>query len=713
MSDKTKKRVSRAKGKKKDDIRNRLSELALNLWWTWNYEAKRLFEALEPDLWRALNHNPRLVIRHLPQQRWRVLENDDVFLAQLEKCERDLKQYLRSGTWFSRTARGRSRSLSIAYFCAEYAIHESMQMYAGGLGVLAGDHLKSASDLGIPLTAVGLIYRHGYYRQQLDRKGQTRVVYPDYDFHDWPCTDTGVIVDIPLMKRTVKARIWKMMVGRVELYLLDTDLKENRPVDRKITSYLYGGDTEYRINQEIVLGVGGRLALRKLGIEPTVYHLNEGHAAFCALARLQLLTDNGLDMEQASELIRESTVFTTHTPVAAGNDRFDPDMTWRYLGPAARKLGLSREKFLALGRENPADTTEPFCMTVLALRFSERANGVAKLHGETSRKMWKRVYGLKDPERVPIGHVTNGIHVQTWLAPEASILYDKYLKPRWVGAAPDDDWWSRADRIPEEELWDMRNMLRSRLVNFIRSRIADQMQRRCDPIADLAQAHRTFDEKALTIGFARRFATYKRAPLIFRDRGRLAKIMNNADRPVQLVFAGKAHPLDPKGKAFISRIYRYARSAGFAGRVVIIEDYDMHIGHMLTSGCDIWLNNPIRPLEASGTSGMKPPLHGGLNCSILDGWWPEGFNGKNGWAIGDGRELSSRKAQDEYDANCIYDLLENEIIPRFYARNRAGIPRRWVSMMRNSLSSIPAKFSTHRMLADYLRDYYMPAHLGE
>ena len=695
-------------------IVDRLNHLAMNLWWSWNRETEALFAGLDPAAWEANGHQPILSIRGLTEARLTQLCGDDAFLQRLAKCENDLDEYLKCKTWFEQSARGRKKRLRVAYFSAEYAIHESMQSYAGGLGVLAGDHLKSASDLGIPLTAVGLLYRHGYYRQSLTGRGETNVLYPNYDYRDWPVEDTGRVIDIPMLNRTVKARVWRMAIGRTNLYLLDTDIPENkRKRDRDITRYLYGGDTEYRVQQEIVLGIGGTIALMDMGIEPTVYHLNEGHAAFCTLARLLAMVRSGIAIDEAMEEVSSSTVFTTHTPVSAGNDRFTPAMTWKYLKGVAQELGLVKEEFLALGREDVNYKSESFCMTVLALKLSHHANGVAELHGDTSRKMWMRVFDADEPEEVSIGHVTNGIHVQTWLAAEAGPMYGKYLKPVWNGAYPDDDYWENVKKIPDEVIWELRNTLRAKMITFIRQRLQNQIARRFGPVEDLIEAERTFDDKALTIGFARRFATYKRAPLIFRNRARLAKIMGNKDRPVQIVFAGKAHPRDDEGKSFIRRIYQTAKKEGFRGRVVILEDYDMHIGRMLTSGCDVWLNNPVRPMEASGTSGMKPALHGGINCSILDGWWPEGFNGKNGWAIGDGREFKSRSKQDSYDADCIYDLLEQEIVPRFYQRGRSGVPTKWVRMAKESMRSIPAAFSSHRMLADYLEGYYYPAHLGE
>ncbi len=695
------------------DIFARVEALARNLWWSWNPAPQRLFAALDPLQWEATNHNPLLTLRSLPPERRATLVNERAFLNLLRDCEQQLAQYLRAQTWFQRTATPARKRMRVAYFCAEFALHECLPQYAGGLGVLAGDHLKSASDLGLPLVGVGLLYHSGYYRQELRADGSTHAVFPRYDFADWPISATGHTITVPLGRREIQAQVWQAQVGRVPLYLLDTDIPANKPRDRRITERLYGGDQETRIQQEIVLGVGGCRALTALGVRATVFHLNEGHAAFCTLERLRRMCVDGTPPPRARRRVRATTVFTTHTPVPAGHDRFGPALFNKYFGRLAEQLGMSRTELLGLGREDPTDRSEPFCMTVLALRLSERVNGVARLHGEVSRAMWTRVYEAARPQDVPIGHITNGVHSATWLAPEMRPLYDRYLKPRWVGAAPHDDPWQRAERIPPGELWHVRNLLRRRLVEFIRHRLRQQIQRRCGETQELLAALETFDENALTIGFARRFATYKRAPLIFRDARRLAAILNHPDRPVQLVFAGKAHPADAGGQALAQQIYRHAKRAGLRGRVVLIEDYDMHVGRILTAGCDVWLNNPLRPREASGTSGMKPPLHGGLNCSILDGWWPEAYNGRNGWAIGDGTmaeitggtPVPHRTAQDRRDAAATYDLLEHEIVPLFYERDARGVPRRWVKRMLASMKTICGHFNTHRMLGEYLDLY--------
>lgn len=688
--------------KRRGGVIARIGKLAMNLRWTWNPNAQRLFASLDPRLWDATHHNPIRTLSILTPERRELVANDANFLKLLHHCEAELRQYLRARTWFERTVRQLRRSPLIAYFCAEFAVHECLPIYSGGLGVLAGDHVKSASDLGLPFVAVGMLYRCGYYTQQFNPDGSTRVIYPQLNFDELPLEFTGKSIDVPMTAKrgrgafSIRAKIWKMQVGRVPVYLLDTDAPPNNPADRAVTRHLYGGDREYRIRQEMLLGVGGVIALRALGIRATVYHLNEGHSAFCTLQRLREMHASRIALEDATRIVRKTTVFTTHTPVPAGNDRFNPRLAMKYLEPIARELGMSRNQMLALGREDPSNKSEEFCMTVLALRLAEHCNGVAALHGETSRKMWMKVYNATNPDDVPIGHITNGIHTETWLAPEMRPLFAKHQK-RGRGA------YFRA-----EELWETRRLLRSRMIRFIRNRLVDQILRRCGSDEEVARAHRALDENVLTIGFARRFATYKRAPLIFRDANRLAKILNNPKRRVQLVFAGKAHPRDEGGQKYAQQIFRFARQSRFAGCVVILEDYDMEVGRMLTSGCDVWLNNPLRPQEASGTSGMKPPLHGGINCSILDGWWPEAFNGKNGWAI-NGRQFSKQSQQDKHDAAQIYRLLEDEIAPMFYARDKSGLPRKWIAMMVESMRSVCSQFNTHRMVAEYWKKYYTKA----
>jgi starch phosphorylase len=691
------------------NVLSRLEKIARNLWWSWHTDAQRLFASLEPRFWDATHHNPIKTLKLLSPERREVIEKDPAVLAHLERVEKALAAYMSAKTWFAQNRKMKKRPL-IAYFCSEFAIHESLPQYSGGLGVLAGDHVKSASDLGVPLVGIGLLYSRGFYTHEYNTDGSTHVIYPQLDLAECPVTDTGKVINVPMAGKTIRAKVYLQQVGRVQLVLLNTDIKENNATDRRLTDHLYGGDREYRIRQEVLLGVGGLIALDELGLKPTVYHLNEGHAAFAATERLRRLVTGGKSVHQASEIIQKSTVFTTHTPVPAGNERFAPDLAWKYLKPTASELGMSREEIFALGREDANNKREDFCMTILALRLADHCNGVAALHGDTSRKMWKGVYHLDEADQVPIGSVTNGIHTQTWLAPDMAELYERYLKADWNNPTTDGAMWKKVDRIPAEELWQMRRHLRRRMIQFIRRRLNEQVLRHHGSSAQMAAIDELLDEEALTIGFARRFATYKRAPLIFHDPKRLAKILSDEKRPVQLVFSGKAHPADTDGQRFAQEIYKFAQQPMFKNRVIILEDYDMEIGRMLTSGCDVWLNNPRRPQEASGTSGMKPPLHGGINFSILDGWWPEAYNKKNGWEIGEGVEIADLKKQDRHDANSIYQILESQIVPEFYARDKSGLPRKWIGRMLESMKTVCPQFNTHRMVGEYLEKYYLPAH---
>lgn len=693
------------------DILARVRSLAMNLWWSWNHDTQRLFSSLDPKLFEATGHDPLKTLHLLAPERRDALARDPRFADHVADCEKQLNAYLRTRTWFDKTQRG--KKISIAYFCAEYAVHESFPQYSGGLGVLAGDHVKSASDLGLPFTGIGLLYRNGFYTHEFNADGSTRVTYPQLDFTLCPITDTKKLITVPMAGRSIKARIWRQTVGRVSIYLLDTDIAQNNPTDRALTRHLYGGDREYRIRQEILLGVGGVIALDALGIKPTVYHLNEGHAAFCALERQRRFIASGLSFDNAMRKVRATTVFTTHTPVPAGNDRFAPKLALKYIGHYAKALRINDQQLLAAGREEPHNKGEEFCMTVLALRLAKHCNGVAALHGDTSRKMWTKVFNTTNPQDVPIGAITNGVHTQTWLAEEMAPLYDRYLKPQWLGAGPKQSWWKNASRIPDADLWATRSLLRTKLIDFVRNRLVEQLVKEHQPASKIIAARGVLSPDALTIGFARRFATYKRAPLVFLNPKRLAKILSNPKRPVQMLFAGKAHPADMGGQAYAQEIFQHADSPDFAGRVVLLEGYDMALGRALTSGCDVWLNNPLRPQEASGTSGMKPPLHGGLNCSIPDGWWPEAANGINGWTIaprtGPLREFKSRAQQDRYDADRIYDILENQIATDFYHRDRSGLPRQWLQRMKNSITTVGAEFNTHRMVGEYFSKFYEPA----
>ncbi len=683
-------------------LRKRIHALALDLRWTWCPKTQAAFAAIDPLLWEATNRAPLEVLRRVTEARLLACAEDAGFGKALDAAEKASAAYYGGKTWFDTKVKKKAPRLRVAYFCSEFAIHESLQQYSGGLGVLAGDHVKSASDLGVPFVGVGLLYRHGYYIQEIAADGSTRVLYPNVDFGDLPITDTGVEVLCPLGGKEVRAKVWRQQVGRVPLFLLDADIEGEPKAHRELTQGLYKGEPDLRLRQQVLLGVGGMLALEAVKQRPTVVHLNEGHAAFASVERMRGLMAKGKSFDKALEAVKASTVFTTHTPVPAGHDRYGAADVAKYMRTHLKAIGLSKEAFADMARENPGDKLEPFCMTVLGLRTAHRVNGVAKLHGEISRDMWKGAYGLDTPDDVPIGHITNGVHTRTWLAPEAEAMYTKWIKPKWNSADPKANPWAKADKIPLEVLWELRKTLRAKLVHFVRTRLARQAERRGE---DPSEAWRTFDDNALTLGFARRFATYKRAPLIFKEAKRLAALLGDPDRPVQIVFAGKAHPRDGGGQELAQMVHKMAAKPGFRGRVALIEEYDMRVGRMLTSGCDVWLNNPIRPNEASGTSGMKPPLHGGLNASILDGWWPEGFDGTNGWAVGDESEFKSRTKQDAYDANALVTVLEKELIPMFYQRGKDGLPKKWLEKARRSLVSVPGTFNTSRMVGEYVDAY--------
>jgi starch phosphorylase len=698
-----------AQAKVAKEMRRDLLKIANDLWWSWNEIAQRPFAALDPIVWEASNHDPLAVLRQVDEPVFAARCADADFCALVKAAHDAHRAYHGTVPWFEQQAFADAKGLHIAYFCSEFAIHESLQQYSGGLGVLAGDHLKSASDLGIPLTAVGLLYQQGYYLQQLRADGTTRVIEPRWDPRRMPLEDTGVDIRVPIGDRKVEVRLWTMRVGRVKAVLMDTDRKANRPKDRRLTEGLYKGEPELRMRQQVLLGVGGVMALKALGIKASVFHLNEGHAAFASVARLAQLRRKGESLEDALQRIRASTVFTTHTPVPAGHDRYDAEMVADALQPCWREAGLARRAFLDMGSERPADPKAPFCMTVLALRTAEHVNGVAALHGRVSREMWQQVYGVADAAMVPIGHVTNGVHARTWLAPEAETFWKRSIGLDLDTIERGKDPWAAAEKADAGEFWAMRAQLRARLVQFIRERLARQARRRGEAPEAVVRASQAFDPNALTIGFARRFATYKRAPLIFREPERLRRILSDSKRPLQIVFAGKAHPRDRDGQAYAAEVHRWTREQGFEGRVALIEEYDMHVGRMLVSGCDVWLNNPLRPHEASGTSGMKPPMHGGVNLSILDGWWPESFDGRNGWAIGDGSEGTDREKQDGLDAESLYALLENEVVPSFYQHDRAGLPQDWIARALHSVATVPGRFNTHRMVAEYLEKSYLPA----
>ena len=606
----------------------------------------------------------------------------------------------------------------MAYFSAEFGVTECLSIFAGGLGILAGDHLKASSDLGVPLVGVGLLYQQGYFRQYLNAAGWQQESYDDNDFHNLPLTrvkDAIVSVDFP--DGTVRAQVWRADVGRIALYLLDTNIEGNSPASRDITDQLYGGDNEMRLRQEILLGIGGYRALVHLGIEPSVFHMNEGHSAFLSLERIRhLMETRRLSFDEARTIASAALVFTTHTPVAAGHDYFSPDLMHRYFGGYAARLGIEWHEFLALGRQNTNDPSEQFCMTVLALRLASASNGVSRLHGEVSRNMWRNLWPGVPLNEIPIGHVTNGVHFRSWVSAEMNLLYDRYLGPKWRQEPQDADLWKRIDSMPGEELWRTHERRRERLVSYCRRRLREQLVARGAQKSELDAAEDVLDPEALTIGFARRFATYKRATLILRDPERLKSILNNAQRPVQIIFAGKAHPRDQAGKEFIQQLIQFARQPEFRRRMVFLEDYDMAVTRSLVQGADVWLNTPRRPLEASGTSGMKAVANGGLNLSILDGWWDEAWRKAEadqlrvGWAIGAGEPYDDPAYQDGVEAEALYNLLENDVVPSFYERRADAIPRRWLAAMKDSLRSLAPEYNMHRMVRQYTEEYYTVAH---
>jgi starch phosphorylase len=693
-----------------------LHKLAYNLWWCWNADAVALFRRVNPDLFEALDHSPIRLLGATEQSRFEQLENDDGFLAHMDRVAAGLDHYLTSHTWFQETF-GPDASACIAYFSAEFGIHESVPVYSGGLGVLAGDHLKSASDLGLPLVGISLMYREGYFRQYLNVDGWQQERYPENDFFNLPLVpELGpdgkpLLVSVQLPGREVQLRIWHIQVGRVPLYLLDANIPQNRPDDRGITAQLYGGDQNTRIQQEIVLGIGGIRALKALGKVPSVVHMNEGHAAFAALERVRLLMEeHRLDFAAAAEAVKAGTCFTTHTPVPAGNDAFPMHVIEQYLGEYVHKMGLDRNALAALGRQHTHNEGEPFSMTVLAIKMANVSNGVSKLHGSVSRRMWHEVWPGLPIAEIPITSITNGVHTQSWLSPEIAQLYDRYLGIQWEDKPTDFAIWKRVEHIPDAELWRTHERGRERLVAFARTRLRAQLKRRGSPPSEVDAAEEVLDPDALTIGFARRFATYKRGDLIFRNVERVAALVNNPTRPIQFIFSGKAHPKDQGGKELIARVVQMARRPEFRRRVVFIEDYDMNVARYLVQGVDVWLNNPRRPLEASGTSGMKVPVNGGINLSILDGWWVEGYDGDNGWAIGAGEEYVDLNYQDEVESRALYDLIEQDIIPLFYTRGNDGLPRGWIRRMKRSIMTLVPVFNTNRMVEEYAERCYVPSH---
>jgi starch phosphorylase len=692
-----------------------LTELTHNLWFSWSPEAVELFQRIDSRLWPQVHHNPVSLLNQVSQTRLEALSKDSGFLAQMERVHAQLKGYLAAeGCPFlgDRTP----KDFKIAYFSAEYGLADCLPIYSGGLGMLSGDHLKSASNLNVPLVAVGLAYRQGYFTQYLNPDGWQQEEYRPNDFWNLPMElvrDDGgneVTITVDIQDNPLVARIWLVRVGRVSLYLMDANVEANPPELRAITHQLYGGDTKMRIRQEILLGIGGVRLLKALNITPNVFHMNEGHSAFAALERIRYLRqDDGLSFDEAREVVRASNVFTTHTPVPAGNDYFDAELVKSHFQNYVGGIGMSMPVLLGYGRVHPTNQDELFCMTVLAMRLSGYSNGVSRLHGKVSREMWKEVWPHFPTEDVPIDHITNGVHIPSWISNDMAYLYYRYLGPEWNEDPDSAAVWARVLDMPDSELWRAHERRRARLISFVRNRLAAQLKRRGASPDTIKHAQEVLNDEALTIVFARRFATYKRAVMLFKDLDRLARIVGDPERPVQFIFAGKAHPKDAEGKEFIRRVVEVAAEPRFRDHIVFIEDYDINVGRYLVQGADVWLNNPRRPLEACGTSGMKSAANGGLNLSILDGWWDEGYEPGLGWAIGSGEQYENPDLQDQVEALALYRLLETEVAPLFYTRDQDELPRGWIRYMKKSLAKLCPDFNTHRMLEDYADQAYVPA----
>ena len=693
----------------------RLTEIANNLWWSWNTEFLKLFQLIDIDLWETVGKNPIKFLKLVNQDKIEQISEDSEFLKQYNKVVENFDNYMNSkDTWFSKKYAGNKNDL-IAYFSAEYGLDEIIPIYSGGLGILSGDHLKSASDLGLPFVAIGLLYKNGYFHQKINSRGEQCSEYHNIDLYNLPILpvkdkmEDDVIIDVALEDRTLYLKLWQINVGRVKLYLMDSDIEQNEEDLKNITLRLYGGDKEMRIRQEIVLGMAGVKALEKLGYKPTLYHMNEGHSSFLILQLIyNIMQEKQVSFEIAREIATVETVFTTHTPVPAGNDIFDITLVEKYFKEFWPKLGISREDFLKLGMKENEGFEQGFNMGILALKIAGKKNGVSKLHGEVSRELFSEVWPNIAEDESPITYVTNGIHTCSWLAPNLKKLFNEYLPPYWQDKIELDSTWQKIDSIPDEKLWNAHYERKEKLMRLIKQNITERYVNSgvgYDKIGELVNA---LNPKALTIGFARRFATYKRATLIFKDIARLTQILNDEKRPVQIVFAGKAHPQDKEGQDLIKYIHEISLMPQFKGKIFILENYNIGMSRYLISGVDVWLNNPRRPMEASGTSGEKASVNGVVNCSILDGWWAEGYDGTNGWAIGTNATYNSYDEQDKADSNSLYHLLENKIIPAYYNQDSRGVSEEWLTLMKNSIKTTGGKYSTSRMVIDYINELYMP-----
>ena len=693
----------------------RITEIANNLWWSWNTDFLRLFKMIDIDLWERCNKNPVKFLKSVDQERLENASRDLTFVKEYDKIVDDFEGYMNSkNTWFNQKYPDNRNDL-IAYFSAEYGLDQTLGIYSGGLGILSGDHLKSASDLGIPLVAVGLLYKNGYFNQIIDRYGMQHPEYRDLDLYDLPINPVkdldgkDLMLYIKFPKRRIYLKVWEINVGRIKLYLMDSDIDINNQEDRDTTARLYGGDQEMRIRQEIILGMGGVNLLRRLGLNPTVYHMNEGHSAFLNLELIKnTIKEKQVSFEVAKDIASSKTVFTTHTPVPAGNDIFPIGLVEKYFKDFWPRLGLTREEFLKLGMK-PGEGLEPgFNMGIFALKIAGKKNGVSKLHGEVSRELFADVWPHIAPSESPITYVTNGIHTCTWLAPKMKELYNKYLMPYWQDNIHEDYVWEKIKTIPDEKLWKVHMDRKVKLLALVKENMTKRLRREGVSYDEISEITSKLNPEALTIGFARRFATYKRATLIFKDLERITQILNDSNRPVQLIFAGKAHPADKDGAELIKYIHEISLKPQFKGKIFILENYNMEISRYMVSGVDVWLNNPRRPMEASGTSGQKASVNGVVNFSVLDGWWAEGYNQKNGWSIGTHKEYPSYEEQDKADSESIYYTLENKIIPIYYDKDRNGISKSWMELMKNSIMSTGGKYSTARMLVDYTNKLYIP-----
>ena len=694
---------------------SRLGQLAYNLWWVWNPEGQMVFSQIDKPLWEQMNHNPVAFLHKVDRPRLNAMTNDRYYLDFYDRVMRNFDQYLKGeDTWFQRTYPDLTGK-TMAYFSFEFGLHEAIPMYAGGLGVLSGDHLKGASDLGMPIVGIGFVYNQGYFSQRITEDGWQETRNLMLNFEEMPIipllTTEGkpAMISVDLPGRKVFARLWTVNVGRVSLYLLDTNVDENSPADRQLTARLYSNDLEIRISQEILLGMGGVRALRLLGLQPDLWHMNEGHSAFLALERSLEYVAKGDTFEQAAAKVRLASIFTTHTPVPAGNDQFPMWLVDKYFAQIWPQLGLNHEQFIDLGRQSQA-WGDSFVMPVLALKLSQRCNAVSELHGQVSRKMWQFLWPDRREEDVPITHITNSIHAGTWLARRMRLLFDRYLGSDWIQRQDDPEMWTQVENIPDGELWAVRSHLKRKLLNFANDRIRQSwLTGQIHPVQVIAGGV-LLEPYSLTIGFARRFATYKRGNLILRDIDRLMRLINNPEMPVQIIFAGKAHPADEPGKMIIQQVYRTVKDAKAGGRLVFLEDYDMNVARYLVQGVDVWMNTPRRPNEASGTSGMKAAINGVLNFSVLDGWWQEGYNGQNGFAVGDEVNLPDTDQQDDADAESLYDTLENSIIPLYYAsRTPEGPAPDWIVRMKELIRTLAPQFTMRRMLKDYMTHLYLPA----